>query len=117
MPSFLKKNVGRPIAKLFKSPKNFVTGLRKGFNTLRDVAGESAGLVSLVNPEMGAGLMAAKEGFGALGQAADRTSKIGSGGASVPMARPSAADIRTGLKTAIKSSIEKPQKPEPTKFM
>lgn len=116
MPSFLKKNIGRPIAKLFKSPKNFVTGLRKGFNTLRDVAGESAGLVSLVNPEMGAGLLAAKEGFGALGQAADRTSKIGSGGGA-PMARPSGADIRAGLKTAIKSSIEKPQKPEPTKFM
>lgn len=99
----------RPVARLFKSPKNFAVGLRKGLNTIRDVAGETAGIVGLANPELGASLMAAKEGFGAAGRAADSAAKMKpSDGGSMTINRPSAADVRAGLKAAVQRGIQKP---------
>jgi hypothetical protein len=99
----------RPIGRLFKSPKNFAVGLRKGLNTLRDTAGEVAGITSVINPELGASLMAAKEGFGAAGRVADSAAKMKpQEGGSMTINRPSASDVRAGLKAAVQRGIQKP---------
>lgn len=66
MPSFLTKAVGRPIARFFKKPQALVTGLRKGLNTIRDVAG----IVAPVAGPLAPALMEASVASGLAGKVA-----------------------------------------------
>lgn len=72
MVSFLRKNILRPVGRLFKSPSNFATGLRKGLNTIRDIAGIAAPALGPLAPLA----MEASIGAGMAGRTAGKVAQF-----------------------------------------